>query len=354
MLGKRGYAACGWSTRPRRSAASPAGCRGCPGTPSGDGCATGGWASSTGSRTSGPDRARPRRRGVQAAGADIVIVATGAHWATDGLNAETRGPLPGADASLPHILTPEQILLDGKRPPGSRVVIYDCDGYFTAPGIAELLRLEGHDVAIATPAARVAEYSDETLEGDLLRQHLHDLGIAMLAERVVHAVHPGGVRGQTTYGDAFALPADAVVLVTQRRSNDGLWREFARPRPAGALPDRRLRRAPPDRGRDLRRPPPRPRARHARSRDAAAAPARAALGRAARVRAAARRLRASPAVPPRGGVLPASLPIPAKWREAGSMAPLAAERGGRQGIEVAVELVGAPPPSPVATSRRSS
>ncbi len=163
---------------------------------------------------------------VQAAGADVVIVATGAHWSTDGLNAETRGPLPGADASLPHILTPEQILLDGKRPPGSRVVIYDCDGYFTAPGIAELLRLEGHDVAIATPAARVAEYSDETLEGDLLRQHLHDLGIAMLTERVVHAVHPGGVRGQTTYGDAFALPADAVVLVTQRRSNDGLWREL--------------------------------------------------------------------------------------------------------------------------------
>ena len=35
------------------------------------------------------------------------------------------------------------------------------------------------------------------------------------------------------------------------------------------------------------------------------------------------------------------------------MAPLAAERGGRQGIEVAVELVDGPPPSPVATSRRS-
>ena len=34
------------------------------------------------------------------------------------------------------------------------------------------------------------------------------------------------------------------------------------------------------------------------------------------------------------------------------MAPLAAERGGRQGIEVAVALV-ATPPSPVATSRRS-
>ena len=55
-------------------------------------------------------------------------------WAADGLNAFTRGPIPGADAALPHVLTPEQVVLEGKRPPAGRVVVYDGDGYFAAPG----------------------------------------------------------------------------------------------------------------------------------------------------------------------------------------------------------------------------
>ena len=82
---------------------------------------------------------------VAESGADIVVVATGSRWATDGLNSATRGPIPGADAALAHVLTPEQIVLDGKRPPGSRVVVYDCDGYYAAPAVAELLARRGPD-----------------------------------------------------------------------------------------------------------------------------------------------------------------------------------------------------------------
>ena len=51
---------------------------------------------------------------VRASGADLVVVATGAHWALDGFNGSTKGPIPGADATRPHILTPEQIMLGGK------------------------------------------------------------------------------------------------------------------------------------------------------------------------------------------------------------------------------------------------
>ncbi|MGG7377565.1 hypothetical protein ACQ7B2_01825, partial [Escherichia coli] len=43
-------------------------------------------------------------------GASIVVVATGARWAGDGLNAFTHEPIPGADAALPHVLTPEQLM----------------------------------------------------------------------------------------------------------------------------------------------------------------------------------------------------------------------------------------------------
>ena len=40
-------------------------------------------------------------KGVGDYGAEIVVVATGSHWATNGLNAFTHEPIPGADAALP-------------------------------------------------------------------------------------------------------------------------------------------------------------------------------------------------------------------------------------------------------------
>ena len=74
-------------------------------------------------------------------GADAVVLATGSHWAGDGLNGFTRAPIPGADGG--QVRTPEQVLLEGARPPGPRVVVYDGDGYFAAPALAELLAGEG-------------------------------------------------------------------------------------------------------------------------------------------------------------------------------------------------------------------
>ena len=58
--------------------------------------------------------------GVKDYGAEIVVVATGAYWATDGLNGCTHDTIPGADASQPWCLTPEQIMRDGKEVPGTR------------------------------------------------------------------------------------------------------------------------------------------------------------------------------------------------------------------------------------------
>ena len=51
-------------------------------------------------------------------GAELVVVATGARWSADGLIGITRAAIPGADADPPHVLTPEQVMVEGKRPPG--------------------------------------------------------------------------------------------------------------------------------------------------------------------------------------------------------------------------------------------
>jgi dimethylamine/trimethylamine dehydrogenase len=165
---------------------------------------------------------------VREYGAEIVVVATGSRWAGDGVNFLTHQPIPGADASLPHVLTPEQVMLEGKVPPGKRVVVFDADGYYVAPGLAEKLVADGFEVELVTCHDLVSPLSDETLEGPLLRQHLHDTGIAMRMGTSLTGIQPGHLTARDHVGEPLELEADAVVLVTQRLSNEDLFLELSR------------------------------------------------------------------------------------------------------------------------------
>jgi dimethylamine/trimethylamine dehydrogenase len=164
--------------------------------------------------------------GARTYGAEIVVVATGARWAGDGRTYLTHAPIPGADASLAHVLTPEQVMLEGKVPPGKRVVVYDGEGYFTAAGLAERLAGEGFEVELVTCLDKVAPVCDETLEGPMLRQHLHDRGIGQRAGVVLTGIEPGRVAATDEFGEELELEADAVVLCTQRLSNEELYLEL--------------------------------------------------------------------------------------------------------------------------------
>lgn len=160
-------------------------------------------------------------------GADTIVVATGARWSPTGVNPSSRGPLPGADARvMAHVLTPEQVMIDAKRPPGSRVVVYDCEGYLVGAGVAEKLALEGYDVIIVTPFRAVSPVSDGTLEGTLLRQHLHELGVSALGARTLSSVNSTTVSVTDEFGEESELACDGVVLVTQRLSVADLYREL--------------------------------------------------------------------------------------------------------------------------------
>ena len=161
--------------------------------------------------------------GVRTYGAELVVVATGSHWAGDGLNATTHEPIPGADSTLGWVLTPEQVMVEGKRPPGNRVVVYDGEGYFVASGVAEQLADEGYTVELVTPFDVVAPVTDETLEGPLLRRRLHDAGITMRRNVTVTAIGLGLVSCESEFDEVLELEADAVVLVTQRQSDDALY-----------------------------------------------------------------------------------------------------------------------------------
>jgi dimethylamine/trimethylamine dehydrogenase len=168
-------------------------------------------------------------------GAELIIVATGAHWATDGISAQTHTPIAGADAAAAaDVLTPEQIMLDGKVPPGERVIVYDGEGYFVAAGVAEKLAVDGFAVELVTPFAEIAPFCDETLEGQLLRRHLHQKGIALRAGLTIQSFQDGLAIAETEFGQQVQLTADALVLVTQRVSNEQLYLELRQAKHAWA------------------------------------------------------------------------------------------------------------------------
>jgi dimethylamine/trimethylamine dehydrogenase len=164
--------------------------------------------------------------GVREYGAEIVVVATGAHWTRDGLNRDTHEPIPGADASLPNVLTPEQIMVEGKTPPGKRVVVYDSDGYFMGPDLAERLAVEGLDVDFVTSLEDVSPFSHETLEQVFLKERLHEVGVRMHRSVRLERIERGRGACADEFGRLVELEADAVVLVTQRLSDDALYHEL--------------------------------------------------------------------------------------------------------------------------------
>jgi dimethylamine/trimethylamine dehydrogenase len=164
-------------------------------------------------------------------GAQLVILATGSQWSGDGVQSSTHEPIEGASASLPHVMTPEQVM-DGKRPAGSRVVVYDAEGYFVGPGIAELLANDGFEVDLVTSLEIVSPISDLTLEGPMLRQHLHEAGVTMHRGVTILQAEPGRLSGEDEFEEPWAMETDSVVLVTQQVSDDELYRELVGDRAA--------------------------------------------------------------------------------------------------------------------------
>ena len=230
--------------------------------------------------------------GVKSYGAEIVIVATGGYWATDGLNGCTHDTIPGADASQPWCLTPEQIMAEGKEVPGEKVVIVDNDGYFTGVSLAEKLAEEGKQVTLMTHLGHIAPYMHFTLEAPNMHRKLHHLKVDIVTYHVPteladrqgdrrSRLRRGGAHGRL--GRRRGRPRHAAALergALPRAQGRGRDRRARGRGHHGLLPDRRLRRSAARRGLRLRRPSACPRDRLRQSRGASALQARAPRDRA--------------------------------------------------------------------------
>jgi dimethylamine/trimethylamine dehydrogenase len=151
-------------------------------------------------------------------GADIVVVATGATWVGDGINGTTHAAVVGADSSRPDVLTPEQLLRDKKPVPGTKVVVWDTEGYFMGVSIAEKLQREGHQVTYVTQFNAPAPYMTFTGELVHMRPMLERLGADIWLEHLVLDFDGAKVHGESHVVSERKVEweADALVVVTQR------------------------------------------------------------------------------------------------------------------------------------------
>jgi dimethylamine/trimethylamine dehydrogenase len=160
-------------------------------------------------------------------GAEIVIVATGCHFATDGLNPATHAPIPGADASLDWQLTPDQVA-KGDKPVGQRVLVLENEGYYMGASVAQKLAGEGKDVHLVTQVGDIAGYMEYTLEAPMLHRDLHRLGVNIHTYTMLEKIEPGACHAYNIWNEAHkeVFEVDTVVLATQRVSNHELYHEL--------------------------------------------------------------------------------------------------------------------------------
>jgi thioredoxin reductase len=159
---------------------------------------------------------------VDALKPDAVIVATGASYLRDGLNAPTFSPIAGWEQE--HVTTPETILT-GEKTAGQNVVVVDETGFIVGPGIAEWLADKGKKVELVTSDPSVGAMLFATLQLPWLYGRIMgkvtlspNTAVIQIAGRALITINPhSGQQGQIE-------DVDTVVLVTGKKPDDALYK----------------------------------------------------------------------------------------------------------------------------------
>jgi dimethylamine/trimethylamine dehydrogenase len=164
-----------------------------------------------------------------------VIIATGSVWRRDGVGRSVPYPVPGTA----NIFTPDDLMM-GKLPAG-KVLVYDDDHYYMGGVLAELLAENGCEVTLVTPAPAISYWTEFTLEQKRIHKRLLDLKVTLMTHHILASHTPKtAVVTNTVTSAESTLACDAIVMVTDRIPNDGLYRELQPALAAGTLKSLRL------------------------------------------------------------------------------------------------------------------
>jgi dimethylamine/trimethylamine dehydrogenase len=160
-------------------------------------------------------------------GAEIVIIATGFRFASDGMNPSTHAPIEGVDTTLDWQLTPDEVV-KGNKPIGERVLVLENEAYYMGASVAQKLAGQGKQVHLLTQLGDIAGYMEYTLEAPMLHRDLHRLGVDIRPYTMLEKVEPGACHAYNVWNPAHkeVFEVDTVVLCTQRLGNDELYHEL--------------------------------------------------------------------------------------------------------------------------------
>ncbi|MEM8649743.1 MAG: FAD-dependent oxidoreductase [Pseudomonadota bacterium] len=157
-------------------------------------------------------------------GADHVAIATGATWCRDGFGANALGGIDGLNSEA-SIYTPDDILA-GKIP-DVPTIIYDDDHYYMGTVIAEKIRASGVPVTLVTPEDTVSTWGGYTYDRWRAQSRLMEMGVTLKVSKGLQGFDGTKASTYCTYtGQNCEIAAEALVLVTARKPNDGLYLEL--------------------------------------------------------------------------------------------------------------------------------
>lgn len=161
------------------------------------------------------------------AGADLVVVATGATFDKSGFSVfrPDRAAIPGAGEG--NVLDPVEVTIDPARC-GKRVLIIDDFGDTTAMGVAQLLADGGHEVEIATMAPLVGGQAMLTFDAPLIvYPSLVKAGVKFSPSTTVQSIDGSTITMVDVWSqEARTAEFDSVVVNMLRKPNDGLYLEL--------------------------------------------------------------------------------------------------------------------------------
>jgi len=158
-------------------------------------------------------------------GFDHVLIATGATWRKDGVGINNVRPIALSDSA--QVYGPEDVF-DGKEIPNP-VVVFDDDNFYLGGLIAEKMRGDGRDVTLVTTESVVSAWTTHTMEQHRIQSHLMEMDVSVIASHNLARIDAGEVEITCLYTERRrTIPAAAVVMVTSRTPNNGLYLELTR------------------------------------------------------------------------------------------------------------------------------
>jgi dimethylamine/trimethylamine dehydrogenase len=161
---------------------------------------------------------------VLAFGAERVVLATGAAWSPQWYDHRTGLPTDPPETS-PATYTPDDLLAGAALP--DPVLIYDFDPYYMGGCLAELLRLRGQTVHLATPHHLISPWTSFTGEQGLIHERLLALDVRLDRELVLTDFDGRrAVLSCVHSGRAKEISCRSLVVVGSRAPRDGLYEQL--------------------------------------------------------------------------------------------------------------------------------